>query len=201
MIFYLCRHGQTVANRDQIMSGQIDTPLTDQGLFQGTENGLRLYTYLKMKNQFINGVYSSDLGRAFITATRMATQLQDRLLNHRVNTSEKIREMTYGSYTYKPIDWVKANSDYYDINYRFPLGECFVDVRTRASAFIEKLAEQYPKETLLIVAHSGVIRAINDSWGQYAIEDGKNRKVGHNYIGRYDVDSYAELNSYQEISS
>ena len=67
--FYIARHGETENNRAKRLSGWIDTPLTDTGL-QPVEKVIA-----KLANVQIDEMYSSDAGRAFITAYVIARGL------------------------------------------------------------------------------------------------------------------------------
>ena len=60
---YLVRHGQSEHNRDDIISGQVDPSLTNQGIQDATK------TKLKLSNVHFSDVYSSDLIRAYKTAS------------------------------------------------------------------------------------------------------------------------------------
>lgn len=64
--FYIARHGETENNRARRLSGWIDTPLTDTGL-EPTKKVID-----KLANLQIDEIYSSDVGRAFITAYAIA---------------------------------------------------------------------------------------------------------------------------------
>jgi broad specificity phosphatase PhoE len=67
--FYIVRHGETENNRARRLSGWIDTPLTDTGL-EPTKAVIK-----KLSNLQIDEMYSSDVGRAFITAYVVALGL------------------------------------------------------------------------------------------------------------------------------
>lgn len=60
--FYLIRHGKTLNNVTGQLSGWVDTPLTPDGL-EPTEKVIK-----KLFGVQLEAIYSSDLGRAFITA-------------------------------------------------------------------------------------------------------------------------------------
>ena len=55
---FVVRHGQTAANKDGIIQGQLDTPLDDTGYAQAQVVGEAL------KNIVFTDAYSSDLSRA-----------------------------------------------------------------------------------------------------------------------------------------
>lgn len=59
--FYIVRHGTTVANEKGIIQGQIDTPLSKKG-----KNEIKQLAQ-KLQHIRFDAIYSSDLGRAFIT--------------------------------------------------------------------------------------------------------------------------------------
>ena len=61
MKLYVARHGQTIANRDHIISGYFDTPLSQQGIEQAINLGEAL------KDFSFDVIYTSDLVRAMKT--------------------------------------------------------------------------------------------------------------------------------------
>ncbi|OGG58221.1 hypothetical protein A3C86_03695 [Candidatus Kaiserbacteria bacterium RIFCSPHIGHO2_02_FULL_49_16] len=64
--WFLVRHGETEANLNRITQGHQDTPLTEQGMAQAKSAGEQL------KNQDIELIISSDLGRCKQTAEIIA---------------------------------------------------------------------------------------------------------------------------------
>lgn len=67
--FYIVRHGETENNKAKRLSGWIDTPLTEDGLVP-TQKVIE-----KLKNVHVDFMYSSDMGRAFVTAYVVARGL------------------------------------------------------------------------------------------------------------------------------
>lgn len=61
------RHGHTVTNATHRYTGQLDAPLTDEGVSQAA----RLATYLAAHEK-IDKIYASDLSRAINTAAPTA---------------------------------------------------------------------------------------------------------------------------------
>ncbi len=119
LIFYLVRHGNTEGNyKHFIMGYQIDTPLTDEGL----KNTSILSQ--KLKNIKFDRIYSSDLGRAFITARIIAENLK---IGSKLSRAKELREINYGVYTYRKKDEVEKECPQYktDVNFVFPDGESF----------------------------------------------------------------------------
>lgn len=198
MKLYLCRHGQTEANRDGMMQGWIDTPLTEAGIQQARRVG----TALRHANcRPTGGVYSSDLGRAYRTAHLIYDEIAPfDVMFYGVKCIRDLREMNYGKYNYVPRETVLADAggNYYDTSYVFPGGESFLDLQRRVIGVIQQLAQH--DDTNVVVAHSGCIRAINDYFGQYPISDGKNRRISHEYIGVYDISTDGKCLAYEEIT-
>src|ERR1700722_14067550 len=85
--FYIVRHGETENNRAKRLSGWIDTPLTNTGL-QPTEKVIE-----KLANINIDEMYSSDVGRAFITAYVLARGLN---FTKEIKRLPGLREVSYG---------------------------------------------------------------------------------------------------------
>jgi uncharacterized phosphatase len=65
---YLCRHGQTTANRDRILQGSSDYPLTDLGVSEAGKAGRAL------RRVEFSKIMSSDLKRAARTCVLMQEQ-------------------------------------------------------------------------------------------------------------------------------
>jgi alpha-ribazole phosphatase len=47
-----------------------------------------------------------------------------------------------------------------DLTFRFPGGESIHDLNNRVSKFLDRLEKHAPEDTILIVAHSGVLRLL-----------------------------------------
>lgn len=85
MNLYLIRHGQSTANKDGIIQGCKDFPLSEQGKAQA----ILLGQYLSEDN--IDAIYSSDLTRAYDTAQKV---VGNRTLH--IEKWEKLREVNLG---------------------------------------------------------------------------------------------------------
>jgi len=81
----LIRHGETLWNTERRMQGQLDSPLTERGLWQAQQLGLRL------KDEPFTTLYSSDLPRAARTAEQIAI-----VTGHDILTDERLRERHFG---------------------------------------------------------------------------------------------------------
>src|SRR4051812_40424848 len=85
--FYIARHGETDNNRAKRLSGWIDTPLIDTGL-EPTKKVIS-----RLSNVHIDEMYSSDVGRAFITAYVVARGLD---FTKEIKRLAGLREVSYG---------------------------------------------------------------------------------------------------------
>jgi probable phosphoglycerate mutase len=83
----LIRHGETLWNTERRMQGQLDSPLTERGLWQAQQLGIRL------KNQPFTTLYSSDLPRAARTAEQIAI-----VTGHNILIDERLRERHFGAF-------------------------------------------------------------------------------------------------------
>lgn len=193
MEFYLCRHGETEANAARLMSGWVDTPLTDKGVEDASKIAFRLFKGLVSFDR----VYCSDLGRSFRTASIISWNCGD---TRPPCPRKELREMHYGDFDYKPREDIVTKCDFFNTDFIFPNGESFRTFQKRIIDYVTTLTTSMSVQTrILLVTHSGVIRAINDHFGQYDINQGRYRKVGHDYLGRYLIDENNKLLLYQEV--
>ncbi len=86
---YLVRHGETTANRDHILQGHCDFPLTGKGLREAAQVGDAL------KDVFFTKMYASDLRRVQHTAEIMMTKRPDHTAGI-VLPSALLRELGFG---------------------------------------------------------------------------------------------------------
>ncbi len=192
LTFYLVRHGTTESNHKSIIMGQIDSPLTEKGL----KNANTLAK--KLKDLKFDFVYSSDLGRAFITAYRILEKLK---IKPKISSSKELREINYGIYANRTKKEVKKDCIQYKINadYIFPKGESFYQMQNRVVKFIKKLERKHTNKKLLIITHAGVIRALNCFFNDYNLQDNLKIKITHEYIGEFVIDK-GKLISYRKLN-
>ena len=89
---YLIRHGQTVANITDVMSGWMETPLTDTGVSQARAAGQAL------SRCPVGRIVSSDLSRARHTAQLVGEGTGI----HEVTLAPELREWHFGPYEGRP---------------------------------------------------------------------------------------------------
>lgn len=177
--FYIVRHGETENNRTGRLSGWIDTPFTDTGL-EPTHTVI-----CKLASVHIDEMYSSDLGRAFITAYVIAGGIGYAKDIHRLSG---LREVNYGDAAnmYKTEAYTLYPLLDRDTHYTPPSGESLKDMQKRVLACISCLNDTYSNATILLVCHSGVMAALRASHlGQDFGEHNISENYPHDYIGRF----------------
>lgn len=153
--FVIIRHGYSLFNKTRQFSGQYDVPLTETGLKQA-----EITAKYVLDNYKIDVIYSSDLSRAIKTATPIATALNLPIIKEKM-----LREANMGIWETKTRDEVEkeypeALKTYYEDtdNVYFQGGEKYVDLLTRSSQIMDKIAKENEGKTILISTHSGFVR-------------------------------------------
>ena len=152
----LVRHGNTELNSAQRYWGQTDVELSAAGLGQAERLRDRL------AKEKIDAIYSSDLQRASMTAKIIASRHQLDVI-----TCAELREVNFGdvegltfdeiSQLYPEVTkmWAERNP-----RLQYPGGESVDEFNKRVSKFLGRLGNHAAEETILIVAHSGVLRTL-----------------------------------------
>ena len=139
---YLVRHGETVDNARQIMQGQTQGELNENGIRQAKE-----FSEV-WKDRHLDVVIASDLKRSVDTARIIAEP-------HRleVTTTPLLRERDWGSFTGRFIPELKGEVWPDDI-------ETLENLLSRAGEFIAYVRKTYPGKKVLAVGHGIMNKAI-----------------------------------------
>lgn len=153
MKVYLVRHGETQGNIEGAFYGVTETPLSPRGKVQGQE------AKEKLSAISFDHVLVSPLSRAVDTA-RLAG-FED------VSLLEGLKEMDFGIFEGLTFDAIKSQYpkevDRWTArkhDYVFPEGESLKTFYDRVIGVYQEILATYEGERILIVAHSGVLRAI-----------------------------------------
>ena len=139
---YLIRHGQTVDNLNQIMQGQTQGELTDEGVRQAQELAFQLADTL------IDVFVSSDLKRSVDTCRIIAAPRGKEVVQ-----TPLLRERDWGSFTGRFIPDLKGETWPDDI-------ESLDDLKARAQQFLDFVKGEYPDKVVLAVGHGIINKAI-----------------------------------------
>ncbi len=154
--FYFLRHGETEYNIKHIIQGQVDSPLTAEGV----EDIKKLA--IKFRDIKFDLAFSSDLLRAKRTAEIIA--LEHKLA---VETTKLLRERSFGKYEEQHNSVLQA---YYKLFEHLSDEEKFTfskdDVESdeklmaRVITFLRETAIAYPGKTILVASHGTVLRVL-----------------------------------------
>ncbi len=150
----LVRHGASLWNEEGRIQGHQDVPLSSEGYQQARAVAERL-----VQIPFAE-VYTSDLQRAKSTAEEIARRrglspiclqdLRERFLGEWEGLSlQEVQEKYADLLTLYRSDPVQYNP---------PGAETFLELQKRVSRAIEKIVEDHPQETIVVVSHGGPIR-------------------------------------------
>ena len=139
---YLVRHGETVDNANQIMQGQTQGELNENGLRQAQEFAEQ------WKDRDIDIVMASDLKRSVDTAVIIAEPH-----GLEVVTTPLLRERDWGGFTGRYIPDLKNEVWPDDI-------ETLENLLSRAGEFIAYVKKTYPGKKVLAVGHGIINKAV-----------------------------------------
>jgi len=151
MRLIITRHGQTEENKLGILQGHLPGKLSELGLEQARKLALRL------KNEKIDKIYSSDLDRAKDTAEIIAEYhpKADLIL------TKDIREKDLGDLTGKTRTELGFGIEDLIVGFiESKTGETSEQMFARAKVFIDQLKSHNSDETVLVVGHNGINKAL-----------------------------------------
>ena len=139
---YLARHGETVDNANQIMQGQTQGELNENGIRQAKE------VSREWASRPIDAIVASDLKRSIDTARIIADP------HHlEVITTPLLRERDWGGFTGRFIPDLKGEVWPDDI-------ETLENLLSRAGEFIAYVRTTFPGKKVLAVGHGIINKAI-----------------------------------------
>jgi len=116
----------------------------------------------RLAEEKIDVIYSSSLKRALVTAEIIAAKHQLKVI-----TCTELCEFNYGKIeglTHKEIS--QLYPEFYksmmqkNTNLKFPGGESVYQLNNRVSQFLDRLKKHTPEQTILVVAHFGLLRIL-----------------------------------------
>ena len=136
----IARHGETAANAERRIVGQMDVPLNARG----REQSLRLRDTLR--GVVIDAIYASPLTRSLTTAQTVADGRTVRVLPTLV-------ERNQGAYQGQLVS-DRFSQRSLDPTDDLDGGETMLQVRRRATAALELMRKAHPRGTIVVVGHA-----------------------------------------------
>ena len=152
-VLYLVRHGETVDNANQIMQGQTQGELNENGLRQARELGEQ------WRNREIDVVIASDVRRSVDTAAIIAAPH-----GLEVVMTPLLRERDWGGFTGRYIPSLKNEVWPDDI-------ETLENLLSRAGEFIAYVKKTFPGKKVLAVGHGIINKAIQAVYYKKSMSD------------------------------
>jgi probable phosphomutase (TIGR03848 family) len=154
----LVRHGTTPTTGKELPGRAPGLHLADTGRAQAEAAAARIDQLEGARRP--SAVYASPLERTQETAAPIA-----RALGLRVRTERGLVEIDVGRWTGVAIDKVAKTPEWSAVQrwpggFRFPGGESFADLTTRGTDTVLGLANRHPGETIVVVSHADVIKAV-----------------------------------------
>lgn len=194
----IARHGQTKANVLDIYQGQLDNELT--GLTEaGRQHAKNMARFCKRFP--IEKIYSSPLRRAKLTAKETASLLKLDMIE-----LDALKECCYGGWEGKGKEDLekeyaegikeKAHDKY---NFLHPglfinekgqevSGESYAMVYERVIGFLKELENDKAVQTVLIVAHTGIVRVALKYFADHSERSVAALSPGHDQIFEVTID-------------
>lgn len=137
----LVRHGETTANREMVIQGHRDVPLSERGLKQVGLVGSRL------KNERFTHIFASDLKRAAETAQAIAEA--STACDCSVRLDSRLRERKFGMFegkSFKEFHQAAKQKNVRWTDFTPDGAESLTEVRKRARQFFHELCELMARE-------------------------------------------------------
>lgn len=170
--FLIVRHGNSMANKEEIFAGRTNVPLSPVGILQAKFSCEYIY-----KNYNIDKIYSSELQRAYETVRPLAEK--SGLEIERLPDFNEIYGGVWENMKFSEIA-EKYPDEYFmwrnDIgNSRCPDGESFLSAADRAYAGLTRLAKENQDGSVIVIGtHAGIIRALQCKIEKIKRDDMKN---------------------------
>lgn len=150
---YLLRHGETVFNSQGRYQGELDSPLTDDGIAQVNSIARLLKMYIGDPKEW--AIISSPLGRAMQSSEIICNTLGFDVT--KVEKDNRLREVSVGSWaglTMKEIEgkWPELlkHTDHYNWFFNSPNGESYTSVEERVADWLKSIEG---REKIIAVSH------------------------------------------------
>ena len=174
-LLLLIRHGQIEANVTRHWHGSTDSPLTAEGRLQAHRTARHLVTRVES----IDAIYSSPLERTLHTARAIGR-------HHSVELTEDplLREYSLGELEGVHYGDLAREHRFFqrvaaDLRFTPPGGESILDVATRMTEGLQRIADRHAGEVIAVVSHGAALAialaqfldADPLAWTNYSVEN------------------------------
>lgn len=156
--FVFVRHGETDANLNGILQGNVDVPLNATGIWQAEAAA----DYLA--EEFFDAAFASPLSRAEKTAEIIVNRNKHAIP---LALSPELREWHCGEID--GLCWEDIHSKYQyearsfcfeQLDVQMPGGESGWEFQHRVENFLQDVAEKYKGKRILLISHGGVLQRV-----------------------------------------
>lgn len=191
------RHGETAWNVDTRLQGQLDIPLNERGHQQARLAAVTL------ADETPDVIYSSDLCRAHATAQALGERI-----GLPVHTDPGLRERHFGQWqghTYAEVErqWPELAVFWRARDPAFgpPGGETLEAFFQRCVGTLTRLAQQHPGQTVVVVAHGGVLDCFYRAANRMALNAARTWELPNTGINRLlHTDSGLRVTGWADVS-
>lgn len=152
----LVRHALTVDNQKSILSGHIDSAISEEG----KEQIDKITNYLKDFD--IDKIYTTTSSRTKDTVKKLSE-----LKSIEIIEKESLKEISFGDFEGLTFDEIKDKypKEFQDMiqkgyEYKYPNGESLIDSYNRVCIELDNIISNNDDRTILICSHGGTIRNI-----------------------------------------
>ncbi len=202
-LLIMIRHGVTDWNREHRFQGQIDIPLSLQGVQQAERLGASF-----RRDESISAIYSSDLSRAFSTAEPIA-----RARGLPIVKAVGLRERSFGKFEGMTLAEIqRTHADEYqrwrsrELDFAIDGGGESLNVFfRRVRETMVCLAEMHTGQSIVLLTHGGVLDCAYRATGAVALTDpfrpelhntGVNRLLYRS--GQFELQSWGDIGHLQQ---
>ena len=171
--FCVVRHGETGWNAERRLQGHVDIPLNATGEAQA------LATAQLLSGHAFDAAYTSDLRRAADTAAAICASRRP------ASPRADLRERHYG--IFQGLTYTEAETRHPEAYAHFeartpdePIpggGESLTRFQARIRAAFDAMADAHAGQTVLVVAHGGVLDILNRMARQRPLEEPRDFKI------------------------
>ncbi len=170
---YLVRHGETDWNKLKRIQGQIDVPLSAEGIKQAEELGRQV------RGSGISVIYSSPLLRAIETSRIVGDNLKIPIISH-----DGLKERSYGEFEGQLFDEVNAELKKNNTTLKLSSpkdGESYSNFRERVLAAFTEIVQKHKDGKILLVCHGGVLEVLSKHLAKTEDKDVNKDDIGYDF--------------------